>query len=162
VLTPAAAFALMLIGTRGRRAMNRQTETIKSPSILSLAPDTLETEALSSDSLIGELHHKHPSVRANAAAQLGRILPRPAVAPLLEVIRKDEPLVRYEAARALVAINDPLAIPALIRAITDKNALVRERAAVALKALKDPQAVRPLISLLANPNAEVRRNAAWI
>ena len=104
--------------------------------------------------------------RAEAAWQIGRRPPSPAVAPALVAALGDtSEAVRAEAARALGALDgrSAEAVPALIRALDDERQAVRWRAVEALVALRPGlDGVWPALEAgLENDDPYVRAGALW-
>ena len=96
--------------------------------------------------LAGLLSHKDDSIRNAAAAALGELRDRKAVAPLIAAL--SYPRTFRSVAAALVAINDPAAVPALIGIIGHNVSWERDEVVPFLAAF-GPQVVIPL-SVAAN------------
>jgi len=79
------------------------------------------------------LTDRRNTIREAACQALAKIRDGTAVAPLVEILKKDDAFVRKDAARALGEIGDPTGSEALIVALSDESENVRKEAADALK-----------------------------
>jgi HEAT repeat protein len=98
------------------------------------------------------------AVEASAAEALGKI-GKPAVEPLIEVLKVAKKHIRKGAALALGKIGDERAVEPLIEALRDEELGVRMDAAEALGKIGEP-AVELLIQALKDEDSDVRYNAA--
>lgn len=101
------------------------------------------------------------SVRAQAAAALGKLRAASAVPQLIRLLAHDDrPEVRTLAAAALGEIGSIEGVEPLLSALHDADAATRLNAAISLGKLRDPRALFPLVELLEEPSAETRMIAA--
>jgi len=82
---------------------------------------------------------------------------KPAVKPLIEVLRKGNDYAQELSAASLGVINDSRAVYALIGALTDKNYNVRLAAALALGLIKDERSIDPLIACLKSDYSDLEK-----
>jgi quinoprotein glucose dehydrogenase len=97
-----------------------------------------DTDKVIRDKLISLLQDPSPRVRFFAAQSLGKLKHKPAVQPLLAMLRannEQDPFLRHAAVLALVRIDDRAA---LHQAMKDESAAVRLAVCVALRRLEDP------------------------
>jgi HEAT repeat protein len=118
--------------------------------------------------LIQSLKRDEISIRINSVMLLGEIGGKPAVEPLIGMLKfhsddleLDSIRLRLESATALGKLGDLSAGQALINALRDTSPQVRERAALALQKL-GPAVADQLIKVLMDENLNVRVNAAMI
>lgn len=109
--------------------------------------------------IIAALGDEAWSVRWRLIAALVRI-GKPAVEPVIAVIKHDNANVRASAVLALRQLGDPRAIGPLIAALKDPEHKVRLEATLALGHLKDKKATGPLIQALKDEHWNVRAHAA--
>jgi HEAT repeat protein len=100
------------------------------------------------------------TVRAAAAAMLGRLAEPSAVPALVQAVADSSAGVRAQAVEALAALGDRGGRPAILAALRDPEEGVREAAALALGQLGDGAAVEPLFETLGDPDWCLRRAAA--
>jgi HEAT repeat protein len=100
----------------------------------------------------------YSGVRWKAAEALARI-GKPAVEPLIAVLRHPDDDVRWKAAIALGDIGDERAIEPLIELLSDEDRFVKSRAAYALSSIGQP-AVAPLVQALRTGDGNLRWGAA--
>jgi HEAT repeat protein len=110
--------------------------------------------------LLVALNDHDPSVRSQAAMDLGRKKDPRALEPLIIALRDQEPDVRWRSAWALGMTNDTRAVEPLITALKDRDWKVRSRAADSLGKIKDNRAVDPLIAALSDQDPIVRQEAS--
>jgi hypothetical protein len=101
----------------------------------------------------------HPEGKARAERGLIAI-GKPAVEPLIKLLRDEDSDIRYGAAFLLWDLRDVRSVEPFIRLLSDKDDSVRRLAATVLGGLNDPRAVEPLIRSLGDENEEVRSRAA--
>ena len=87
-------------------------------------------------------------------------LGKPAVAPLLKVLKDDRETVRWEAAKAFTELHDVAAAPALAVALEDPVADVRWLAAEALVRLGQAGLAPVLVALMRHSDSVELREAA--
>jgi HEAT repeat protein len=105
------------------------------------------------DFLVARLNDKNRDVHLSAIAALGHINNTQAVAPLMEVLLKDEDKVaRQFAVEALANIN--LAVEPFLLALKDVDANVRDEAIQVLGVLGDIRAIEPLEQVARNDNGK--------
>ncbi|MCL5037502.1 MAG: HEAT repeat domain-containing protein [Chloroflexi bacterium] len=97
--------------------------------------------------LVNALYDRNWKV-ANAAADVLGSMGKPAVKPLIEILKNGNRLQRGLAAGALGMTHDERAVPALLNALDDKDPVVRTRATRALGEIGDTRAIAPLIKNL--------------
>jgi HEAT repeat protein len=102
--------------------------------------DSTDAIKLTIQRLLIDLASADPQTRINAILALTRV-GKPAVPPLLEVLRASESEdSRWYAAYVLGLIGDPTAIPDLIKALDDSE-FVAQSARRALKIIGTPEAL---------------------
>lgn len=111
-------------------------------------------------SLISALKDSKPSIRQLAASALGDVGSKDAVAPLIELVTKDQSGARPEAIEALGKIGDPAAIAPILSTLRTASVAVRKRAIGALARFRDSRAIDALTEALLDQNEEVRQSAA--
>ncbi len=111
--------------------------------------------------LVDDLRSPLPTVRRQAAIELGRAGDRTGVPALIAALSDTDKGVRREAAKALGAIKDARAADALIQALDDRDTNVRAYAAYALGEIKEPKAAPGLLRALKDADYCVRDEAAW-
>ncbi|MCI0487977.1 MAG: HEAT repeat domain-containing protein, partial [Blastocatellia bacterium] len=136
--------------------MRDESSTMRSQAAASLA----RLGPLALPALVSALRDSHPSVRALAAESLGDIGASEAVAPLIDLVRRDTSGARSEAIQSLGKIGDPAAIDAILAAMQTGSVAVRKRAAAALARFRDDRAVDGLVSALSDRSEEIRQLAA--
>ena len=109
--------------------------------------------------LVAELKSKVPSVRVDAANQIGALRSRGALAALIHTLSDPSAEVREAACYALGQIADPNAAPHLVFALKDKDLEVRATAAFALGMLGDRHSVNALSDALEDREPAVRGSA---
>ncbi|MBM4049097.1 MAG: HEAT repeat domain-containing protein, partial [Planctomycetes bacterium] len=110
---------------------------------------------------VADLRSSLASVRAQAAAALGRSGDKSAVPALCDALKDADKDVRREAAKALGTLRDAQAVPALMAALRDSDRNVRFHTASALGEIKDGKAAAALLQALRDPEWCVRDQAAW-
>ena len=103
--------------------------------------------------LIQELKDKNYNIRNGAESSLAKI-GKPAVEPLIAVLKDKEPCVRSRVISLLGKIKDTRAVDPLITALKDTDPDVRRDAVTALGEIKDVRAIGPLIAALKDTNSE--------
>jgi putative membrane-bound dehydrogenase-like protein len=103
-----------------------------------------------------------PTVRMQAARELGTRKAKEAVPVLLAVLNEKDEAMRFRAATALGRIADPAAVQPLIAKLDDKDLFTHFAIFTALNriARANPAAWEPIISALLNPNPQIRAGAA--
>jgi len=85
---------------------------------------------------------------------------KPAIEPLLELLKNGNEYARESAAFICIHLNDERTVPALLSVINDdKSPKVREQALISLGFFKDEGLLEPLIQLLKDQNDKIRENA---
>jgi len=107
-------------------------------------------KVLTNDHVIGSIRKR----AVDALVEIGK----PAVEPLLQVLRDESDYAKCYAALALSRIRDSRAVGPLIQALKDKKVVVRTAAAEALGEIGYKMAVEPLLQLLKNDKNEFVRN----
>jgi HEAT repeat protein len=95
------------------------------------------------------------------AAHALAVIGRPAVEPLIAVLKVEDWRVRDNAAWALGIISDPRTVEPLIASLKDQDWHVRRESAWGLGLKKDQRSIEPLIVALGDREWEVRKQAAW-
>ena len=95
------------------------------------------------------------------AAHALAVIGRPAVEPLIAVLKVEDWRVRDNAAWALGVISDPRTVEPLIASLKDQDWHVRRESAWGLGLKKDQRGIEPLIVALRDQEWEVRKQAAW-
>jgi HEAT repeat protein len=105
-----------------------------------------ETDKAVIGCLVDALRDENSMVRAAAAAALGRIGDRDAVAPLIALLRntREDRDVRSRAAESLGQLQAAEAVPDLIAALNDTVWHVRLHSVNALGRIEDPEAAESL------------------
>jgi len=98
-------------------------------------------------------------IYCGVALALGNI-GKPAVQPLLSVLKDKRANIRKGAVRALGYIGDKKAIGPLLKALFDKDPGIRCESVIALGMINDKKAVKPLIKMLRDSSGDVRCIAA--
>jgi putative heme-binding domain-containing protein len=75
--------------------------------------------------ILALLRDADPTVRMQAARELGTRRAREAAAPLVALLADADPAVRFHAATALGRIGDPAAVPALLSSLEEKDPFAR-------------------------------------
>jgi HEAT repeat protein len=113
--------------------------------------------------LLGALNNPNVVVSSAAAAGLGELGDKRAVAPLITIVSdpKSPASTREAAAGALGTLGDRRAVQPLIATLTDPNDRLRWYAAMALGKLGNGEAVKPLCHVvISDPVPNVREAAA--
>jgi hypothetical protein len=111
--------------------------------------------------LIAQLRSSNDTLRASAAAALGRLGDRRAVSALLGCLRERSPSFVRAVVTALGDIGDHAAVPQIVCVLEDNGNYIRGYAAEALGRLADRSAVEALLkSLRCDRELWVRRAAA--
>jgi len=84
---------------------------------------------------------------------------KPAVKPLLILLKGNKWKIKWYASEILGKIGDKEAVPELIVTMGDENSGVRSKSMLALVEIDEPS-VDPLINALSNENWQIRRQAA--
>ncbi|OGV78958.1 MAG: hypothetical protein A3K19_00115 [Lentisphaerae bacterium RIFOXYB12_FULL_65_16] len=121
----------------------------------------LSAPAAPSDAALQDLRSPVATVRASAAAALGRAGDRAAAPALLAALADSDAGVRAQAARALGVLRAAEAVPALSAALRDRDVNTRFYAAYALGEIKDVTAAKALLGAFGDPEYNVRDQAAW-
>jgi HEAT repeat protein len=107
-----------------------------------------------------------PSVFSRRAADALIKIGRPAVEPLVQVLKTGDREAQVHAINGLLLLNEPSSLQPLIEALESPFAEVRRAAVGALEMLRDPKAVEPLIRHLQDDDIDVAAGAAgtlgWI
>lgn len=109
--------------------------------------------------LVAALKSKHESIRAGAAAELGKIGNTKAVQPLIELINDQEMDVVKNTILALGKIGDKRAVDPLIDMLKHKDNIVRGFAASALGKIGDARAADILFTALKDKDNSVQEKA---
>ncbi|HEX4713715.1 MAG TPA: HEAT repeat domain-containing protein [Ktedonobacteraceae bacterium] len=112
-------------------------------------------------SMLAELRHADPQVRARPASLLGQLEAPLALHTLTAALQDESVPVRLQAVDALSKLRDDGASEALSMALHDKDTRVLVRCVDALAALHDMRALPGLLIALAHRVVEVRRRAAY-
>ena len=111
------------------------------------------------NSLIKDLVSKDGHLQREAREALA-FIGKPAVPPLIALLKDPDDDVRWEAAKALALISDPCAVPALVEALEDHNFGVRWIAADGLVNI-GREALPPLLkALIERSSSAILRNGA--
>ena len=121
-----AAWALAFIGTEAKEHLYREigsdSESVRSAvvgAIAKIAQEAGEAEAF--DLLVNALDDSSETVRCEAAAVLGNLAYKPAVPPLLELLKHKSGETRKSAALSLMKIKDQSAIVPLQAAFEQES-----------------------------------------
>ena len=149
------ASAACALGEMGARAVLAVPFLIKM-----LGDDTpvSQTDCGTGRSELRTLDQTSPGERA---AQALAVIGRPAVEPLIAVLRAEDWCVRANAIWALGIIDDPRTVESVVGATKDQDWRVREKAAWGLGLKKDQRGIPSLIAALTDDAWQVRRQAAW-
>lgn len=111
-----------------------------------LAFPPLAAELVAQLTGVGQLtgRQQSDSVRLHVVMALGKLRAKPAVGPLITLLRHEWDVMRAVSAWALGEIGDPAATEPLLRALADPDIGVRAAAARALIQIRDPHAVELL------------------
>ena len=85
---------------------------------------------------------------------------KPAVKPLLEMLKNADPTLRMSVAEILGKIGDVRALRPLVALLEDDDAFVRIYAINALGDLKSESAVKPLLRFIKDEDPEARKSLA--
>jgi HEAT repeat protein len=99
------------------------------------------------DRLITELKYGGLFTQKKAAKALAN-LGKPAVLPLIQLLKDANPGIRGYAASILGTIGNPKAVKPLLHTVQDENPVVRMLAADALGMIGDPRAISALQRIL--------------
>jgi len=110
------------------------------------------------DLLVQLLRDENYEVR-NEVLKAFEKLGKPAIIPLVRLLKDKDWIQRLSAARLLGQLGDSRAVEPLIQTLKDKESDVRSAATIALGRLGDSRAVEPLIQLLNDEDEQVRMEA---
>ena len=111
--------------------------------------------------LLGALKNENASIRAGAAAVLGRLRRLAAISGLIAALKDDELLVRRNAVEALGALTSRAAVPHLSELLKDENVTIRHDAVLALGQIRHGTAAAAIATALADSDPIVRAAAAF-
>jgi len=150
-----AAYRLGTMGTRAAPAV---------PFLIEMLADSSQLQWERIDpKLIKVFGKRLPYTSPGNEAKLALVkIGKPAVDPLIGVLRHEDSSVRSYAAYALGKIKDPRAVDPLVAALKDEDSDVQRYAVDALSEIKDPRAVEGLIGALKHEDWDVRRYAAYV
>jgi putative heme-binding domain-containing protein len=109
------------------------------------------------------LRHEDPSVRRQAARQLGTRRVKEAVEPLVGLLKDPDATVRFHAATALGRIGSAPAVPALLAALEEQDLFARYAAFTALRriGLASSTAWPEIVKGLASGSPRIREGAQF-
>jgi HEAT repeat protein len=98
-------------------------------------------------------------VRLNTIEGLVKI-GKPAVKPLIEILKNEDPAMRMSAAEILGKIGDVRALRPLVALLEDEDATVRIYVINALGELRSESALKPLLKFVSDEDPEARKSLA--
>ena len=127
------------------------------------ALDAIDAGASARDRILAALRDPEPTVRLQAARQLGTRRVKEAVPALTEALRAPDAALRFRAATALGRVADPRAIPALRDALDEQDLFARYAAFHALNRIgrADPDRWKTIAAGLSSPGAAVREGTLF-
>ena len=127
------------------------------------ALDAIDAGVSTRDQIIGLLRDAEPSVRLQAARQLGTRRVKEAMPALIEALRAPDAALRFRAATALGRIGDPGAIQTLLGALDERDLFARYAAFHSLNRIgrANPVAWQAIGAGLSSASPQVREGALF-
>jgi putative membrane-bound dehydrogenase-like protein len=159
------------LAERGSVAVSAVTAVLADPKAPAFARwsaiwtlDAIDAGAAGRAAITAALADADPSVRRQAARQLGNRAVKAAAPELIKRLTDADPSVRFQAATALGRIGDKAAVGPLLRALSQTDLFARYAAFTALNRIgrADPTAWPRIVAGLADPTPAVREATAFV